>query len=329
MKKTGNLIALSLLAGLSINFVGLMPRAHASQTINLGIDTNTFPARSAVFKIKQDEYNKRLALSTLREIRAKMWDENIPYTLDESNPDNTRIRDYLSSVGINSKEAYVNQTKWSVDLEKIALQRAFEVKSTGLSHVRPDGSSYTTAVLDNGTKTYAEILASNSGGLDAAKALKQWAYSPRKNFNGKSEYDLIKESNGVYNSGNGHLHIALDPAYPYFGLAVINTVAVGEFGIDARSGEDASGFVGEYEFNQGKKIEIKNEENKNIVKKDNSKLKERLEESIENNKKTIAGAKFLQSNAPNTIKSVRKKLDKLMNESEKLIQRAEEMLKKL
>ena len=71
-----------------------------------------------------------------------MWDEDVLYTLDNNNQANKTIRDTLEEVGITSKNEYLNLVKWSTDLEKIAIQRGFEVSANGFSHQRIDGSEY-------------------------------------------------------------------------------------------------------------------------------------------------------------------------------------------
>lgn len=333
MKKTKKVLALALLASLSANSLAFVnPQsenvAYASQKLDFGISTKNFESKAITLNLKQDEANKSAALAAIRELRGKMWDENVPYISDaESNPTNMKLREYLKTKGITSKEAYINRTKWSTDLEKITIQRMYEVSLTGLSHQRPDGSDCATAALPNGTRTYAEILANNSDPYTPSKAFNQWAYSKRANFGGKSEYDLLKESNGVYNNGNAHLHIILDPEYDHMGLSIIyagglNYVGV-EFGYADKSGSAATGLVGDYTMYFG---QAKEEESPKTDKKLSKEQRERLEQSISENKTQISAVKLLFEAAPNKVEKVKDRLLALMDKSEKLIQKAEKIL---
>lgn len=332
MKNTKKIIALSLLASLTVNAVSLTsPQSasisYASIKIDFGIKTHKFQSKSQTFTLKQDEANKASAIRGLMQIRSDMWDKNVPYTLDsKSNSKNTKLRDYLKSKGINSKDEYINRTKWSTDLEKIGIQRLYEVSLTGLSHTRPDGSDCSKAVLPSGTRTYGEILANNSEPYTPEMAFNQWAYGKRTNYGGKSEYQLLIESNGVYNNGNAHLHIILDPEYDRMGLAIINSsdlnYAAVEFGYADKSGSKAVGLVGEYTMDFGKaKAKANN-------KKESSKdTRAKLEEAVRRNKIQVEAAKLLLKMAPEKVAGVKGQLLKLIKESEELIKIAEKSLK--
>lgn len=333
MKNTKKVIALALLASLSVNSIGLVsPQseniAYASQNLDFGISTKNFESKTVTLNLKQDEANKQASLAAIKEIRAKMWDENVPYISDaDSNPNNMKLRDYLKSKGITSKDAYINRMNWSTDLERIVIQRMYEVSLTGLSHMRPDGSDCATAQLPSGTRTYAEILANNSDPYTPAKAFNQWAYSKRANFGGKSEYDLLLESNGVYNNGNAHLHIILDPEYDHMGLSIIyagdlNYVGV-EFGYADKSGSNPTGLVGDYTMYFG---QAKAQESPKTDKKLSKEQRERLEKSVSENKTQIAAVNLLFETSPNKVAKVKDRLLALIEKSEKLIQRAEALL---
>lgn len=333
MKNTKKVLAIALLASLSVNSLGFVnPQsekiAYASEKLDFGVSTKNFESKAVTLNLKQDEVNKSAALAATRELRGKMWDENVPYISDaDSNPKNMKLREYLKTKGITSKEAYINRTKWSTDLERIAIQRMYEVSLTGLSHQRPDGSDCATAVLPSGTRTYAEILANNSDSYTPDKAFNQWAYGKRANYGGKSEYELLKESNGVYNNGNAHLHIILDPEYDHMGLSIIysgglNYVGV-EFGYANNSGSNATGFVGDYTMYFGK-ADV--EESPKKDKKLTEEQRKKLEKSISENKTQVAAVKLLFETSPKKVEKVKDQLLALMAKSEKLIQKAEKML---
>lgn len=338
MKNTKKVLAMALLLSLPANGLGLMGNQNkaisfAASELDFGIKTDKFETNSLTFKLKQDEANKLAALKARNKIRSEMWDRNVPYTYDEtSNKNNTKLRDYLKSVGINSKTEYLNQTKWSTDLEKIAIQRIYEVSITGLSHLRPDGSDCYTAALPDGTRTYAEILANNTDPFTPEKAFNQWAYSPRKNYGNKSEYDLLLESNGVYNNGNAHLHLILDPEYDHMALSIISTPEINyvgvEFGYASNSGNKALGLVGDYTMNFGKKDLSKdtNKENDKINRED---AIERLKKAIDANKTQVAAAKYLLENAPTTVAKVKDKLLTQIKNAEAIIEKSEKILERL
>lgn len=330
MKNTKKVLALALLLSLPVNAAGLMGNekeavSYAASSLDFGIKTDNFESKSLSYNLKQDEANKLASLKARNKIRSEMWDRNVPYTYDEgTNKNNTKLRDYLKSVGINSKTEYLNQTKWSQGLEKIAIQRAYEVSVTGLSHLRPDGSECYTATLPGGVRTYAEILANNTDSLSPERVFNQWAYSPRANYGGKSEYDLLLESNGVYNNGNAHLHLILDPEYDSMGLSIINAsgmnYAVVEFAYADNAGNKATGLVGDYTMNFGKKT--KQENNKKNI----EEIKEKLRRAIEANKTQVNSAKFLLENAPKTVAKVKDKLEMQIKKAEEIIEKSEKAL---
>ena len=333
MKKTKKVLVMALLASLSVNSISFINpesenQAYASQKLDFGISTKNFETKIITLNLNQDEANKSATLAAVRELRAKMWDENVPYIAEkDSNPTNMKLRDYLKAKGITSKEAYINAMKWSTDLEKIAIQRMFEVTLTGLSHLRPDGSDCATAKLPSGTRTYAEILANNSDLYTPAKAFNQWAYGKRANYGGKSEYELLLESNGVYNNGNAHLHIILDPEYDHMGLSINNSSGLNyvgvEFGYQDKSGNGASGLVGEYTMYFGQVEDPSSAKNNGKLTKEQ---RERLEKSISDNKLQVGAVNLLFETSPNKVAKVKDQLMALLEKSEKLIERAEALL---
>lgn len=335
MKKTTKVMALFLLMATSFGAVSMASMekskiAYASSDLNLGISTKNFPSLSATVRLKQDEAHKNASLAAIRQIRSDMWDENVPFTGGNSNKSNQKLRDYLKTKGINSKEAYLNSINWSQDLEKIAIQRATEVGLTDAKgHVRADGSDYSAASLPNGARTNAEIIAYNSGAFSPQGAINQWAYMKRSDYNNRSEYQLLIDANGVYNNGNAHLYILLDPSYQYFGLALVPGAdyyyALAEFGNSAKSGTGATGLVGDYTVNFGKQVPAKVTKNK----KSKAEIKKDLEAAINKNRETLSAAKYLIKNTPNTVAKVRGELDKLMETSEQLIQKGEKLLQNL
>ena len=163
--------------------------SYASEDLDFGIDSTSFPNSVITLNLDQSEAMKNNSIMAIRDLRSKMWDEDVLYTLDNNNQANKTIRDTLEEVGITSKNEYLNLVKWSTDLEKIAIQRGFEVSANGFSHQRIDGSEYSDISLPNGIKSYSELLAYNSYGFTPQTAIDQLAFSKRANFNSKSEYE--------------------------------------------------------------------------------------------------------------------------------------------
>lgn len=223
-----------------------------SQRLDLGVDTGKVSYQENTFVLNQNDAQKQKAMNQVRELRSKMWDENVIYTLGNSNPNKQRLQDVAKQNGYTSKSDYVNGLDWSTELEKIAIQRLFEQTITGLSHNRPDGSKYSTAVTKTGVRPYGEILANNSAQMTAELSFNQWAFGPRKNYNNKSEYELLKEANGVSNNGNGHIHLLLNPTYKAFAYADLTSsktdrnFAVGLFGFKENSSNKSVNIVGEH-----------------------------------------------------------------------------------
>lgn len=332
--KNSKKLALSL--AISFALLGARP-SFAANRLDLGVDTGKAAFSEGTFTLKQDEANKNQVLSEVRAIRSRLWDENILYTLDQnSNSKGERLQDVAKANGYASKEAYVNGLTWSNDLEKIAIQRAYEQTITGLSHQRPDGSKQTSAVTTNGIYPGAEILASSTELESPSKAFAQWSFEPSKKKNNKSEYQLLIEAKGVSDSDNGHLHIILDPELKHIGFASLNTNEKWNYGVGifdfeiSNNNQASSNLVGQYNIYTG---DIKNapkqeEKTENPVK--SNKLSkesiERLRTSVKNARQSIAGAEILMKTMPKFAKENGQKINDLIAKSEKIIDQAEKIL---
>ena len=327
-------VALSL----AFSFALLGPsQSLAATRLDLGINTGNVDFSEGTFSLNQNESLKKEVLAETRAIRSRLWDENILYTLNpDSNNKNERLQDVAKANGYPTKESYVNGLTWSSDLEKIAIQRAYEQTLTGLSHTRPDGTRNTTAVLTNGVYPGAEILASSTSTQGPAQAFSQWTFEPSSKRDGKSEYELLKDTRGVSDSYNGHLHIILDPELKRIGFSTLNTNAkwnysVGIFDFETTSANAASSnIVGEFNIYAGDlaKAPKTQEKTGNPVK--SNKLSEdsikRLRESVERARKSIAGAKILMDTMPKFAKENGTKLNGIIANSEKVIDQAEKIL---
>lgn len=329
-------IALSL--ALSFTLLGASP-AFAAPRLDLVENTGNINFSEGTFNLKQDENLKNQVLDEVRVVRSRLWDENILYTLDaDANTKGERLQDVARANGYTSKEAYVNGLTWSTELEKIAIQRAYEQTLTGLSHQRPDGTNNYTVISLNGIQPSAEILASSTNSQSPKKSFGQWSYEPSKRKNNKSEYDLLKEAKGVSNADNGHLHIILDPELKHIGFAALNTNAkwnygVGIFDFDIAGNNQASAnLVGSFNIYAGDIKNAPKTDNKTVAPAKTTELSaasiEKLKNSVINAKRTIAGAELLMKTMPQFAKENGAKLNQLIENSQKIIDQAEKILAK-
>lgn len=333
--KNSKKLALSL--AISFTLLGISP-TFAAPRLDLVENTGNINFSEGTFNLKQDENLKNQVLEEVRAIRSRLWDENILYTLDaDSNTKGERLQDVARANGYTSKEAYVNGLTWSTELEKIAIQRAYEQTLTGLSHQRPDGSDNYTAVSLNGIQSSAEILASSTDSQNPKKSFGQWSFEPSKRKNDKSEYDLLKEAKGV-NADNGHLHIILDPELKHIGFAALNTNAKWNYGVGifdfaiVGNNQASSNLVGNFSIYAGDIKNAPKADNKTVAPAKTTELSaasiEKLRTSVSNAKRTIAGAELLMKTMPKFAKENGAKINQLIANSQKIIDQAENILAK-
>lgn len=334
MKSYKKILALSLsLAFISPQICGLSgvyASSMEASTIDLKVDTGKSKFSQKTISLNQNEANKEAALGEIRKIRAKAWDENFLYTLNaNSNAKKERIQDLAKAYGYSSKEAYINALTWSNDLERIAIQRAFEQTITGLDHDRADGSSFQSAKTDRGIYSEAEILAGSTTKMDAARAFDQWSFQKMSYLNGKSEYDTLLESDGVKDlATNGHLHQILNPEMKFVGFATVNdrnsqwNYAVGELSRQsANNNPKAENLSGIY------KLFVGNAKDAPKLDYEDDKL-EKLRQAVKEAQNQITVAENLLNNYPKTVANVKDKLVVMIENARKLIQRAEIILNK-
>lgn len=324
----------ALALALSFAILGNRP-SFAATRLDLGVNTGNVAFSEGTFNLSQDEANKSQALSEVRAIRSRLWDENILYTLDEnSNSKGERLQDVAKANGYTSKEEYVNGLSWSNDLEKIAIQRAYEQTLTGLSHQRPDGGGLRSSVSANGVRPGAEILAASTQKESPQLAFNQWSFRKHSSRNNKSEYQLLLDAKGVSDSGNGHLHIILDPELKHIGFASLNRSDDWNYGVAmfafeiANNNQAATNLVGPYNIYAG---DIKNapkpEEKPEKSNKISEESIEKLRKSVKNARQTIAGAELLMQTMPNFGEKYGYELASLIDNQKTIISKAEALLK--
>ena len=331
MKNLKKIVALTLLTSLSANAIGLVNPSnssisYAATKIDLGMSTKCATDLSITLNLKQDQATRDQALAAIKKIRSEMWDKNVPFTDEEVNTRNEGIRDfYLRRYG-SSKDEYVNHPYMSSDLELLAIQRLFDISITGFFFNRPDGTYFEDLRTPKGSSSWSEGLASDAEKMSLDEAFNIWSYRKLDGYGGKSAYDKLVESNGVITKENYVLHCILDPMNTNIGLAFTDTpeknYAVIEFAHDSYDGK-AENFVGKYTMDYGPEVaKSKPSKNKALSKEQ----REKLEQSISENKTQISAVKLLFEAAPNKVEKVKDRLLALMDKSEKLIQKAEKIL---
>ena len=365
MKKFIKGFGLSL--AMSLAFLSTSPTSFASgfadtsirqELNNFGIET--MGLNMADHGLHQDVFLKQKVLSEVQSIRAKMWDENVPYVMSYSSQSNTRLRDVARYYGYTSKEAYVNALKWSKDLEIISIQRVLEQQITGISHTRPDGSGLGSIVTRHKVSSKGEIISAGySNAMSPSYTFNSWSFAKSPYRAGKSEYQCLLESNGVSNHNNGHLHIILNPSYNYIGYAeTISPKSRWSYGLasfgwkNLYNSEEPTGIVTKKSGNTSKPKDNNDKKENNVGKpsdqkkpKDNeskkpgkkpddkqsesTNYKAMLLESIENARIQINSVNYILENYPNTVANVRGKLISLIKETEQIIKESEALLASL
>lgn len=200
----GSVLALVLF----LSTVLLTVPANAAADPRLGINPGTGTLVSADLAVDQAKIQSE-ALPALREIRAKMYDDK--EVLFDGKP----LYKVVQEQGM-TREQYINAVQWSTDLERSAIQRAYEQNITW-GHVRPDGRSYKEA--DVRGRWPGEILTTQA---DIAVSI-----ADVKNGSWAGERDDLIRYNGAFNNDTGHLYNLLNPRYKSYGFARVGGVTVG------------------------------------------------------------------------------------------------------
>lgn len=328
--------AAAISLALSLSFAGLSTIrpsiVSASSNFSLGVDSGKVSYQEKLVNLSQNQALRDEAIREIKAVRAKLWDENVIYTDNpDSNPNKERLQDVAKRAGYTTKDDYVNSISWSTELEKIAIQRAYE-QTILLGHDRPDGSYYYDIKTENGVSPYGENIARTTDTQSEKHAIYQWTFD--KDKKGFSEYEYLLKADGVSDADNGHLHLILDPEYDSFGLAVLNgvdpkwNIAVSNFGYDTSSSK-ASNIVGQYLLYVGnpagkKSTTITNSSSQTITDDE----RQSLEETVADAQDTIDAAEYIMENYPNTVKNVLPELKSLIESQKALISRANTMLGK-
>ena len=340
MKNIKKMAALSL--ALSFSFLGqaslinpvdsyAKEESLAIQNADLEVDKGKGEYIEETINLKQSQDEIEYFLNEIRDIRSKLWDSNIPYV--SVSPDGTKsesknLRESAEKSGHTTMKDYAFGLKWKTDLEKIAIQRAFEQKYSDSSDTRPDGSNFKSATI-NGIHSDVELVSKSKldGGI---KSYGKWSFANYQT--GQSKYDKLLAANGKLTPENFELHTLLNPGIKYIGYAQVadeetNTLyEVVELSYDMNSKMDSSNdqvtnLVGPYTLSIGDK---NYKEDKDKTQKD--KL-EKLKISYLKAQEIIKGAEILKESMPNFSNENSAKINQLVEKQKEVIKKAENVLK--
>lgn len=332
MKKFKKLTVATL--ALSFSFLGLNSLANPllssadSQTqkedyLDLGVNKGKEDYQEKRVIVNPNKLRYEQFLSEVRDIRAKSWESNVPYTLEADNKKGTTIRDIAKEYGYETRDEYVNAIEWSDDLEKIAIQRSFEQTYTGLGSKRPDGAGIKSATI-NGNYSNKEILTADTVDPNYTDPAGKWSYSKLVNANNMSQYEILLKENGVMTDWNSKFHDLLNPSYKYVGFAEVRdinkgpTYATAELASEiSNNNSELTNISGEYTLSIG---QTKDEALSH-------KMRAEIEFSINQAQLEMKAAEELIENYPETIKNVKDKLVKLINENNEIIKELQALLK--
>lgn len=341
MKNIKKMAALTL--ALSFSFLGqaslinpvdsyAKKESLAIQNADLGVDKGKGEYIEETINLKQSQDEIEYFLNEIRDIRSKLWDSNIPYV--SVSPDGTKsesknLRESAEKSGYTTMKDYAFGLKWRTDLEKIAIQRAFEQKYSDSSDTRPDGSNFKSATI-NGIHSDVEIVSKTNLHGNNMKASSQWSFA--KDQTGQSQYDKLLAANGKLTPESFELHTLLNPGIKYIGYAQVadeetNTLyEVVELSYDMNSKMDSSNdqvtnLVGPYTLSIGDK---NYKEDKDKTQKD--KL-EKLKISYQKAQEILKGAEILKESMPNFSNENSAKINQLVEKQKEVIKKAENILK--
>lgn len=184
------------------------PSAAAAGDPGLGTHPGSGSLVHADLPVNQTQM-RTASLAALSSIRAQMYDDAAVVL------DGKPLKQVVSDAGL-TRSQYVNGVTWDTDLERSALQRAYE-QNLLWGHVRPDGGSYANASV--GVRWPGEIITTQA---DISTAI-----SDVKNGTWAGERDALINANGAFNNDTGHLYNLINPKYTAYAFARVGGVSVG------------------------------------------------------------------------------------------------------
>lgn len=295
--------------------------------LDLGVTLPGGPYREDIVTLNQSKATREEVMGYIRAIRKRAWDDNAPYSADGYTSTNVQDLYDLDSDGgwQTSNKGYEYRFIYNEELEKLAIQRAYEYTLTNGDSERPDGSSISTLKSENiGYDAVFEIWVSDANEITPKKAFDAWIHN--KDEFGKTSYDYLIEANGIYNQNNFAAHILIQD-YPQeigygevynpntgksYAVLLMQPVDIQQYEVD----KDTE-YVGQYKMHIG---------NKNYKKSSKESL-DRLEASVKKAKRTIAGAEVLIKSMPNFAEKNSYALNNLIENQRIIISKAEAILR--
>lgn len=292
--------------------------------VNLDIQPSNVPYQESVVTLNQNDATRKEVIDQLRAIRSKAWDDNVYLEWGEGS--STRVRDIYNkfSSDSNDKDGYVNAYSYSIELEQLALQRAYELSLTDDNN-RPDGSSYETLKYkDLKLDAHSWVYDTYENEISPKIAYDALLY---KDLSGKSGYQEFVDSNGLFESNISVYHMLMfHPTFMGVGYGQVKnqetgkSVAVIAYDLDPfffENGPKKVDYVGDYTMSFG---------NPNFKKSSKESL-DRLEASVKKAKRTIAGAEVLTKAMPNFAEKNSRALNNLIENQRIIISKAEAILR--
>lgn len=295
--------------------------------LDLGVTLPGGPYREDIVTLNQSKATREEVMSYIRAIRKRAWDENAPYSIDGDKTMHVRdLYDPDDEYGWQtSNKGYEYTFIYNEELEKLAIQRAYEYTLTNGDSQRPDGSSISTLKSENiSYDAVYEMWAYDEIELTPKKSFDIWLN--RKDEFGRTSYDNLVESDGFVNNHN-YAAYNLIQDYPQeigygevynpntgksYAVLLMQPVDVLQYEVD----KDTE-YVGQYKMHIG---------NKNYKKSSKESL-DKLEASVKKAKQTIAGAEVLIKSMPNFAEKNSYALNNLMENQRIIISKAEAILR--
>lgn len=295
--------------------------------LDLGVTLPGGPYREDIVTLNQSKATREEVMSYIRAIRKRAWDENAPYSIDGDKTLHVRdLYDPDDEYGWQtSNKGYEYTFIYNEELEKLAIQRAYEYTLTNGDSQRPDGSSISTLKSENiGYDAVYEMWAYDEIELTPKKSFDIWLN--RKDEFGRTSYDNLVESDGFVNNHN-YAAYNLIQDYPQeigygevynpntgksYAVLLMQPVDVLQYEVD----KDTE-YVGQYKMHIG---------NKNYKKSSKESL-DKLEASVKKAKQSIDGAEVLIKSMPNFAEKNSNALNNLIENQRIIISKAEAILR--
>lgn len=312
---------------LSFSFLGASVtsesnKSYASQSqsapkIDLGVSQANYPYQESVVTLKQDDAIRQQFMDHIVELRTKAWNDDLIVPWYGEGENTKSVRDIYIQWSDGDPEWYKNAINYNYGLEKLALQRAYELTLTGDSQNRPDGSNFNTMYYKDYSLGNADTF---------------WVFDEKNEvdvdtffeiFASDKKYNEFKNSKGSMENAILETLVMYQPTQLSIGYGQVTnketgrSFAVVAFDLDPYVWADEENYVGEYTMSFG---------NPNFKKASKETL-DKLENSVKEAKRTIAGAEILTNSMPNFGEKYGYELGRLIENQKAIISKAEAFLR--